>query len=975
MTLVRKRWQYRADGWHARGDDPILTGPVSRPVPAFTVLKSSLTVHVDATMSTDEGASIVAYAWTYGDGTTASGVTPAGHTYPAPGTYPITLTVTDDLGNSATASKTVSVSNLLAVFTISNVVALSLRVTANTSSTTPVASYVWTFGDGTTSSGPVVDHTYPVAGSYPITLTVTGTDGDVATQTQTATVSVPVGNPTAAFSTATSGRVLTVDASASATTNGYTISSYVWQWGDGTGNGSGKTATHTYATNGSYPVRLVVTDTSGQTATSSTTVTVASTSNVSPTAAFSTAVSNLTVTFDASASVDPDGTVASYSWTFGDGATGTGKTTSHTYAAAGSYTTRLTVTDNLSATGTVSKAVTVTSVPTGGGGGVPNWDHIVIVVEENHTYSSVAGSPYFASLISGGLNFTQSFGVAHPSEPNYFALFSGSTQGISNDAVYWYHSANLYTQLVAAGATFKGYSESLPSVGFTGASSGAYARKHSPWVSWQTDATSNPSGNVPGTIHRPFTEWQNTTAFYAALPKVTFVIPNLNDDMHDGTIGTADTWLRSHLDGYAQWAKSNNSLLIVTTDEDDGSAGNHIYTVAYGAHITPGSTYTAKINHYDVLGLIQDACGVPRLAGSVGKPSITSPWTGGTVTPPTTVLGDGGGTGTTPTGTGYGTLTGGTFSARVNSAGSSATVALPAGTYTFSDFADGTGAGGFWYGAQLTVTALRGAGSRYTTVQMVPNTSTRASSVPAQSTGQSNQLQYVAMSAAGAKVDGVKIQGTSQGHLYNGLRFESVASPTLSNTTVAGIPGDAGSPPGETFAVNFQACTGTVTVTNVTVDGQNLGAAAIGSNNSAATYNITNYLAINNKYSAGWASWEHKGVMNFHGFVVRNSARAFNAERLAGTVNFYDPLWDDPFAGHFDVNPTYETGWAGGTLNFYFTAASNWNAFIAARTNKTITAVSNSSSVSAGLVKGTVIKVYVAGVLQTQSNYVTWTGI
>ncbi len=236
-------------------------------------------------------------------------------------------------------------------------------------------------------------------------------------------------------------------------------------------------------------------------------------------------------------------------------------------------------------------------------------------------------------------------------------------------------------------------------------------------------------------------------------------------------------------------------------------------------------------------------------------------------------------------------------------------------------------------------------------------------------------MQYLYITTAGAKIDGVRIQGTGQGHLYNGVRFDHVDSPTLSNCTIASIPGNAGSPPGETFGVNFQGSTGTVTVENVTVDGGNVGAAAMGSNNSGATYNITNYLAINNPYSAGWASWEHTGTMNFHGFVVRNGARAFNAERLAGTVNFYDPLWDDPFSGHFDVNPTYETGWTGGVLNFWFSSATAWQAFIAKRSHKTILAVSNPSSVSVGLVKNDVIRVYIGGVRQTQSTYVTWTGI
>lgn len=342
------------------------------------------------------------------------------------------------------------------------------------------------------------------------------------------------------------------------------------------------------------------------------------------------------------------------------------------------------------------------------------------------------------------------------------------------------------------------------------------------------------------------------------------------------------------------------------------------------------------------------------------------------------MTGDGGGSGVTPSGAGikpWSALSGSTFSARCNAAGSTSKVALPTGTYTFSNFAisgGGTAPSAFYFGAKLTCEGLLGAGSKYTNIEMVADSSTRKNDVPAQSTGASNQLQYIWITTPGAKIDGVKIVGTSQGHLYNGVQYNHVSNPTLSNATITGIPGNNGSPPGETFGVNFQGCTGTVTVHNVTVDGGDEGASGIGSNKSGAKYNIVNYLAINNKYSAGWASWEHTGTMNFHNFVMRNGARAFNAERLAGTVNFYNPIWDAPFSGHHDVNPTYDSGFTGGHLNFYFSSATAWRNFIAPRSIKKITATTNSKSVSLGLSKGSVIKVYVAGVLQKQSTYVQW---
>src|SRR3954471_7835218 len=117
---------------------------------------------------------------------------------------------------------------------------------------------------------------------------------------------------------------------------------------------------------------------------------------------------------------------------------------------------------------------------------LPAYDHIVVVVEENHAATQVIGNanaPYINSLANNGANMTNSFAVTHPSEPNYLALFSGSTQGLTDDSCpHTYGAENLGHQLISAGRTFVGYSESMPSDGYTGCSSGAYARKHNPWV-------------------------------------------------------------------------------------------------------------------------------------------------------------------------------------------------------------------------------------------------------------------------------------------------------------------------------------------------------------------------------------------------------------------------------------------------------------------------------------------------------------
>jgi len=248
---------------------------------------------------------------------------------------------------------------------------------------------------------------------------------------------------------------------------------------------------------------------------------------------------------------------------------------------------------------------------------VPTWDHVVLVIMENHSDAEIVGSasaPYLTSLAQNNIHMTQSFAVTHPSQPNYLALFSGSTQGVTDDnACGPFSTTNLGQQLLAASKTFVGYSEDLPSVGYTGLTSGAYARKHNPW----SDFT-----NVPTNLNQPFTAFPTD---YTTLPTVSIVVPNLNDDMHDGTIAQGDSWIQTHMDAYITWAKTHNSLFIVTWDEDDTSESNQVATIMAGAHQVAGS-YSQTINHYSVLGMLQDSYGLARNAGSVGKASITYCW-------------------------------------------------------------------------------------------------------------------------------------------------------------------------------------------------------------------------------------------------------------------------------------------------------------------------------------------------------------
>lgn len=259
-------------------------------------------------------------------------------------------------------------------------------------------------------------------------------------------------------------------------------------------------------------------------------------------------------------------------------------------------------------------------VPPATAGVPPTPSHIVIVVEENHSDTSVIGNkaaPFMNQLASYGALMTQSYAETHPSEPNYLALFAGDTFGLQTDAcpVNAGAAANLGSELLAAGYTFAGFSEDLPAVGSPVCSAGKYARKHAPWTNFT---------NVPPETSLPFSAF-NARSDYASLPTVSFVIPNLDNDMHDGTIAQADAWLAANLTRYANWAVENNSLLIVTWDEDDDGADNRIPTIIYGAHVRPGQ-YAETISHYNVLSTIEQMYGLSKTGLAANAPAISSIW-------------------------------------------------------------------------------------------------------------------------------------------------------------------------------------------------------------------------------------------------------------------------------------------------------------------------------------------------------------
>ncbi len=253
---------------------------------------------------------------------------------------------------------------------------------------------------------------------------------------------------------------------------------------------------------------------------------------------------------------------------------------------------------------------------------LPRPDHVVIVIEENRSLSSIIGhesAPYINSLAARGALFTNFHALVHPSQPNYLALFSGSLHGVRNDvappAGSPYSSPNLATGLFGAGLSFAGYSEDLPHPGFTGVSHGHYQRRHNPWVNFS---------NVPASSNLPFSEFPSPDRF-DSLPTISIVVPNLVHDMHSASTSTGDAWLRDHLDAYIRWAEQHHSLFILTWDESDQVESNHIPTLFVGSMIKAGR-YGEPLNHLHLLRTLEDLYGLAYAGDSANVAPITNVW-------------------------------------------------------------------------------------------------------------------------------------------------------------------------------------------------------------------------------------------------------------------------------------------------------------------------------------------------------------
>jgi len=261
--------------------------------------------------------------------------------------------------------------------------------------------------------------------------------------------------------------------------------------------------------------------------------------------------------------------------------------------------------------------------------------HVLVVMEENQGYEATqtncgAANAYFCQLASQYASVVPWFGATHPSLPNYLAVTSGSVQGCYSDGCSGpYPADNLGYQLTQAAIPWRAYMESMPSPCYPGSSSGNYAKKHDPFLYYQDISGSSlcASQVVP---------YPGAAGLVAALdgptaPDFVWITPNLQNDLHDGTVAQGNAWLQANLAPVlsSAWFQNFKSTVIVTEDENDVAAGGGCCGDAGGGQIpmlvisrTARGRGMVSLtgDQYGTLRSIEETFGLPPL-GAAANPA------------------------------------------------------------------------------------------------------------------------------------------------------------------------------------------------------------------------------------------------------------------------------------------------------------------------------------------------------------------
>ena len=244
------------------------------------------------------------------------------------------------------------------------------------------------------------------------------------------------------------------------------------------------------------------------------------------------------------------------------------------------------------------------------------YDHVLLVVMENHSASQVTGmSPYLNSLAAAcGLAGDYS-AITHPSLPNYLALTSGDTDGITSDCTDCSTPArSLFEQV---GGRWRSYQETIPSVGFTGVSSGNYVKRHNPASYYTRITAAYRTRAVPLSRLRP-------DLASAAFPRFALVVPNLCDDEHDCGLDVGDHWLSVWLPRIlASRTYAQGKTAVFVTYDEGTDADNHVYTVVASPSVRRGTVAAAAFDHYSLLATVERMLKLPCLANACSAAVMT----------------------------------------------------------------------------------------------------------------------------------------------------------------------------------------------------------------------------------------------------------------------------------------------------------------------------------------------------------------
>jgi phosphatidylinositol-3-phosphatase len=260
-------------------------------------------------------------------------------------------------------------------------------------------------------------------------------------------------------------------------------------------------------------------------------------------------------------------------------------------------------------------------------GAVPVSSHVFIVVEENHKYSDVIGNssmPYLNGLANKYGLALKYYANTHPSIGNYFMLTTGQIITKNDSFCSKITNDNIVRHLITGGKTWKSYAESLPSVGYTGCSYGAYVKRHNPFAYFNdvVDSSTEKLNLVP------FSQLP-TDLTSNHLPQFSFIVPNLNNDAHNGTLSQADYWLKKNIGPLINsFVFQKDGILIIVFDEaetsDTQGGGGHVTAVVIGPKVLAGHKSSITYQHQNTLKTLMKALGVSSFPGAASSASSMS---------------------------------------------------------------------------------------------------------------------------------------------------------------------------------------------------------------------------------------------------------------------------------------------------------------------------------------------------------------